>query len=107
MKEHTYYVKGIHCSSCEVLIEKTLIELPEIKAVKANNGSGEVTIEHEGERPSVEALNKLFKKLNYEFSDKPFPETHKMDGLDWAIIFGALLVLGSLFFVLNKLNLGD
>lgn len=24
-KEHIYYVKGMHCASCEILIEKKII----------------------------------------------------------------------------------
>ncbi len=27
LREKTYFVKGMHCASCEILIEKKLLEL--------------------------------------------------------------------------------
>ena len=33
-KEHTYFVKGMHCASCEILIEKRLSAIKEIKSVE-------------------------------------------------------------------------
>lgn len=54
MNEHTYYVKGMHCASCEVLIEKKLLKIPGIKAVDASTANGRAVIEFEGEdRKSV------------------------------------------------------
>ena len=69
MKEHIYKVQGMHCASCEILIEKKLLDIENIKSVDASTGKGEVTIEYEGDRPSPERLNKIFKDENYIFSD--------------------------------------
>jgi sulfite exporter TauE/SafE/copper chaperone CopZ len=76
MKEHIYKVEGMHCASCEILIEKKLLDLPniplgaQVKSVDASTGKGEVVIEYEGDRPNPERLNKIFKEENYKFSDK-------------------------------------
>jgi len=69
MKEHIYKVKGMHCASCEILIEKKLIDMPNIKSVDASISKSEVTIEYEGERPNIEQLNRIFQQENYKFSD--------------------------------------
>ena len=72
-KEYTYFVKGMHCASCEILIEKKLSALKEIKSVEASTGKGIVLVVYEGERPSTDRLNKTFEKersgcrLNPEF----------------------------------------
>ena len=72
IKEHTYFVKGMHCASCEILVEKKLLEIKEIKSVEATTSNGKVTIEYEGEKPSIEKLNDIFKKDNYTFFNEPY-----------------------------------
>jgi sulfite exporter TauE/SafE/copper chaperone CopZ len=67
MKEQTYYVKGMHCASCEVLIEKRLLGIPNVKAVDASTADGKAMIEFEGEKPNVSVLNDMFRKDNYTF----------------------------------------
>ena len=69
-KEHTYFVKGMHCASCEVLVEKKLLEINGIKSVQASTNNGQVTIEYEGEKPNNHYLNSLFKEENYTFFEK-------------------------------------
>lgn len=67
MKEHIYFVKGMHCASCEVLIEKKLLLIPGVKAVEASRVQEQVMIEHEGEKPALDAINKIFRRDNYTF----------------------------------------
>jgi len=72
VKEHIYFVKGMHCASCELLIEKRLLAFQGIKSVEAKVDKGEVLIECIEEKPSTEKLNRIFKEDDYVFSDKPF-----------------------------------
>ena len=71
MKEHIYKVEGMHCASCEILIEKKLLDVENIKSVDASTSKGEVVVEYEGDRPNPERLSKLFKEENYRFFDTP------------------------------------
>lgn len=71
MKEHTYFVKGMHCASCEVLIEKKLLRIPGVKAVDASTAGGRAVIEFEGEKPAVATLNNIFQTDNYTFFESP------------------------------------
>ncbi len=68
-KEHIYKVEGMHCASCEILIEKKLLDIQNIKSVDASTPNGEVVVEYEGDRPNPERLTKIFKEENYAFSD--------------------------------------
>ncbi len=70
IKEHTYSVKGMHCVSCEILIEKKMLEFPEVRSVDASAGSGEVVIEYQGNRPNPNRLNRAFAEEHYSFFDK-------------------------------------
>ena len=66
-KEHIYKVEGMHCASCEILIEKKLLEIQNIKSVDASTSKGQVVVEYEGDRPNPERLSKLFREENYQY----------------------------------------
>jgi sulfite exporter TauE/SafE/copper chaperone CopZ len=104
LKEHTYYVRGMHCASCEVLIEKKLLEQKGIKAVEASVSKGRVLIEYEDEKPSVEELNQIFQKENYVFFDKAVAENNNKIK-EISIIIGTALLMILVFLYLNKLGL--
>ena len=106
IKEYTYYVRGMHCASCEILIEKKLLELGNIKSVEASTGRGEVLIEYEGERPSPSRLNEIFKREGYIFSDLPRQSEAKAGRpREFFITLGTGLLIIIGFIGLNKLGL--
>ncbi|MBU2591872.1 sulfite exporter TauE/SafE family protein, partial [Patescibacteria group bacterium] len=76
LKEYTFYVKGTHCPSCEILIEKRLLEEKGVEAVEVSADKGEVRVVYSGVKPKVKSLNKIFQKNNYVFSKKQ-PQTKK------------------------------
>ena len=59
MKKYLYKVKGMHCASCEVLIEKKLLELDGIEFVDASLSDESVLIGYTKTRLSVDTLNHL------------------------------------------------
>lgn len=69
MNEYTYFVEGMHCASCEVLIEKRLLKEENIKSVEAKASKSQVIIEYENTRPSSETLDRIFQKDKFIFSD--------------------------------------
>ena len=79
-KEHIYFVKGTHCASCEVLIEKKLAALREIKSVEASADKDKVFVVYQGQRPSVKGLNSIFRKEGYRFFDEPVKITEQKNG---------------------------
>ncbi len=70
--ECTLHVDGMHCASCEILIEKKLLKQDGIEFVDASQGTGKVHVKYSKDRPNVEALNSEFKDLGYNFSEKKF-----------------------------------
>ena len=96
-------MKGMHCASCEVLIEKKLLELQGIESVEASVKNGQVLIEYENEKPNKDKLNKLFQQEGYTFSDKPLGETKdNSKENDWTVIIGSALFFIIGFILLNK-----
>jgi sulfite exporter TauE/SafE/copper chaperone CopZ len=70
LKEHVYRVEGMHCPSCELLLEKELLKKKGVESVEASTNKAEVAIFYQGQKPSLEELNKEFKKSGYSFSQK-------------------------------------
>ena len=70
-REQVYYLDGIHCPSCEILVEKKLIGLENVHSVEASLSRSEVVFEYEGDVPTAGELNKLFEKDGYTFSSSP------------------------------------
>ncbi|PIU08844.1 MAG: hypothetical protein COT31_01990 [Candidatus Moranbacteria bacterium CG08_land_8_20_14_0_20_34_16] len=104
-KEHIYYIKGMHCASCEVLIEKKLLELENIKSVEASATKSELLIEYKDKKPPIEKLNEFFKKEGYVFSDQPRKAMNGFKSREFFITLGIgfLVIIG--FIGLNKLGL--
>jgi len=61
-------VKNLHCSSCELLIEKRLLNQENVIRVKASVKDGLVKINYQGNGLKIQDLNRLFKNENYLFS---------------------------------------
>jgi copper chaperone CopZ len=105
--EETYYVQGMHCASCELIIERKLLEQKGIVAVDASLQRGEVRVEREGEKPDVKDLNRLFKKEGYTFSNQPFVE-RASDSLSIQKILrvgGVSLLLIAALYLVNRTGL--
>jgi uncharacterized protein len=67
IKKTTFFIKGMHCSSCELLIEQEILKFKNIKKVKASTTSNKLEI-HYLEKPlSLKQLNKMFKSHGYQF----------------------------------------
>ena len=105
LNNHTYFVSGMHCASCEVLIEKKLAALKEIKSVEASVDKGSVFIVYDGEKPNTNRLNKIFRRENYFFSDQPIKITEKKGGNDFFTIAGTALFIIAGFFLLKNSGL--
>ena len=80
-RERVYYVDGMHCATCEILIEKKLLELDNVHSVEASTSKSRVLVEYEGQAPGVGRLNKLVEPEGYSFTLSP-PAKHS--GSRWA-----------------------
>jgi len=109
MKEHIYQVNGMHCASCEILIEKKILELDGVKFVEADAGKGQVVIEYEKEIPVPQELNKMFKEESYTFFEKPTKEEKNIKSQNKTsatlVAFNIAIFIIIAFLFLNKMGL--
>jgi sulfite exporter TauE/SafE/copper chaperone CopZ/plastocyanin len=99
LQEFVYYVKGMHCASCELLIEKELLKIKNIKSVEASVSKGTVRIIYQGERPKVQRLNSIFKKQGYTFFEEPIK---REKGNHLLTVIGSAFLVIVLFFLLKN-----
>src|SRR4030042_4563932 len=104
-REKSYFVKGMHCASCEILIERKLLDLKGIKSVEASVKDGRVLVEYENDPPAIDDLNRIFQKENYFFSDKKTKEEESFGKREFFITFGIGLLVILVFLGLIKLGL--
>ncbi|MBI2990391.1 MAG: sulfite exporter TauE/SafE family protein [Candidatus Magasanikbacteria bacterium] len=75
MKEKTYYISGMHCASCELLIEKRVLKENNVSSADASLGNKTLSLGYEKYAPTPQQLNQWFKGDGYVFSEAPIEKT--------------------------------
>ena len=74
MEKVTVPIKGMHCASCALVIEKTLSKAEGVKEVKVNYGTEKASIEYDKEKVSLTKMSDLLKPYGYEFIENGPPQ---------------------------------
>lgn len=112
MKKTILHIEGMHCVSCEMILEKELKKIPGLKECKVYHKKGNAEIMCDKNIPTS-AFAKTVSDCGYklvEEGEKERAGTSKetqRGGLlpDYLQIFLIMLVLGSLFFLASKSNI--
>ena len=103
--EQVFYVNGMHCLACEILVEKKLIALPNVHSVEVSTSKERAVVEYEWQAPGVGELNKLFKPEGYSFMLSPPPAQSVSRGMSLAKIATVVIVAVVLIVLLQKAGL--
>lgn len=94
----SFYIKGMHCLSCEMIIKDSLQSLPNVSVVNINHKSGVLEIETTFDNFDLKAINDVISKHGYQIINKPIKD------FQWFKFFGYLVFFIVLAFVLSRLN---
>lgn len=75
-------IVGMHCRSCEILIEDEYKKIPGVKSVNINHKTGKAEIFYDNTTPSVAAITEATKNAGYTIGENkklPFFSTDKND----------------------------
>jgi sulfite exporter TauE/SafE/copper chaperone CopZ len=117
----TFYVEGMHCPSCELLIEKKLLKNDNIEYADASLSNNKVQVEYTGEKPDLKKLNKQVEDLGYQFVTHKVKKDEaptisfkggelRVNQQKFSYYFKILLVVASLlvaFYFFEKLQVGQ
>ncbi len=59
-------VKGMHCASCSILIDKLVGKQPGVSAIQTSYGSEKTAIEYDDSQISLETIDAFINKLGYD-----------------------------------------
>ncbi|MFZ4648394.1 MAG: sulfite exporter TauE/SafE family protein [Patescibacteria group bacterium] len=98
-------VKGMHCRSCELLIEEDLKEVEGVKSVTTNYHSGEATIYYNGVEPSLDKLKETIIKAGYQIGHDDESSWISKDSKEYRNLGLAFLILLAIYLSLKALGL--
>lgn len=70
MQTTILHISGMHCNSCKILVEKSLIQLPDIQQVDANVRKWQVKIWH-NKKLNLDEIKSVIRECWYEVVDTP------------------------------------
>ncbi|MBI2414406.1 sulfite exporter TauE/SafE family protein [candidate division WWE3 bacterium] len=102
--KNEYFVDGMHCNACELLIESELKDAPNVLSVRANLGEAKVYIESSKEL-NPHDLSKLVEYAGYKITKtKSEKDQNNNSGEIFQALLIAILVFGG-FIALQKLGI--
>lgn len=105
MNNRKYYVNGMHCPSCELLIEKTLIDKSNVEKVDASLNNKVVNINYKDDNSfDINELNNIFADLGYEFSENKNSQKFQFDIESFIGAVAAFIVLIVIYKYLEMLD---
>ncbi|MFA6097900.1 MAG: cation transporter, partial [Candidatus Paceibacterota bacterium] len=109
IKKVTLEIRGMHCASCEVLVEQKFKKAAGIKKVRVDHAAGKADLECSGE-PNIAELNDMVKEYGYTVS----VWERKNDGIRGSVSTNApvdylqmaymFLVIVSLYYLLKRFD---
>lgn len=111
MKKKIVYIKGMHCASCENLLEGEFRNIEGVENVRANKKSGIVEIDYNQKEPNIFELKKTAEKFGYQLFENEQPSARTfIEWINAALIIIAIILLYRIFRdigFLDKFNFGD
>ena len=108
LKKIKLKIHGMHCASCEIIIEQKFKKVAGVEKVRVDHvgGKAELTVTRE---PNIEHLNDLIKEYGYDVSlwhdtKTTHPKTIKNDMNDYLEMGWIFLIVVSLYYVLKQFN---
>ena len=107
LKKCRVRIKGTHCASCEVLIEREFKKIPGVEKVNVNHVTGEARLQCH-EIPDVEVLSLQIQPHGYTalpWEETPSPSEEKKSSKHYFEIGGVFLLVVAAYLILRQFDL--
>lgn len=107
-KRAIVYIKGMHCRSCEILIEDGLKEIQSVRSVKVDHKSGLAEITYKNHLADSDVIS-VIQSAGYSVGDGESTQTPLLStkSEDWKQLSFAVMLLVSLYFIGRMLGISD
>ena len=103
MTKKLYKIRGMHCRSCEVLLEGNISELAGVKGVKVDHKKGLAEVEFEQGPINEELIEGVVREAGYEMGEKTELSWISKNPKDYLNLLIGLTILG-LFYLVGSSN---
>jgi sulfite exporter TauE/SafE/copper chaperone CopZ len=111
----TLSINGMHCRSCELLIEDALTQIPDVQRTVVNYKKSTVEIHYDSKKPNISTIEYAIREAGYTVGQhgtsakKPLfsrnPEDYKDLGIAFLFLLGIYLLLKD--FGITSINVGS
>jgi sulfite exporter TauE/SafE/copper chaperone CopZ len=98
-------IRGMHCRSCEILIEDNLKEVKGVKSVNVSYKDGKAKVHFEGPTPSKQSIREAVQAAGYEIGQKEKLPWISRNPQDYFYLLLAGSILAILYFVAKSTGL--
>ena len=109
MKKQTVHIRGMHCRSCEILLEDTIKDVQGVRAVDVSHTKGTAEISYRGNL-NLASVQSIIEEAGYSFGESKKAPIISARKEDWNQLSAAALVLVGLYFIgrwMGILDLGN
>ncbi|MBL8030262.1 MAG: sulfite exporter TauE/SafE family protein [Candidatus Doudnabacteria bacterium] len=100
-------IRGMHCKSCEILIEENIKQIPGVKKVESSHVSGRAKIWFEENKPSQNAIGKAVEAAGYTVGQDDKKHWFSRNPRDYYYLVNAAAILFFLFIAFQMFGLSD
>ena len=107
-KTTTINIKGMHCRSCELLLEGSIGEIHGVESVRVNHKNGTAIIEYIGSEPNMHKIGKAISNAGYSIGiedKKSFFSRNPKDYMELVVAGCALFLIYTLLRVFGIFDL--
>ncbi len=100
MQTKIIYINGMHCVSCEKLLDDELLSIPGVMHVRADRKRGVVELGYGKDEPEFSKIKEMVEKFGYTASQKKesvpseLPQKSVWQSWLWALAFVILIIFG-------------
>lgn len=109
IKKEIYYIQGMHCKSCELLIEENVLKVPGVKKVRVNHRRGMAEVYYSSAKPMQSEMEKAVRGAGYALGradqKKPLISRNPLDYIELFFAAGILLLIFMLLKVFGVFDL--
>jgi len=98
-------IRGMHCKSCEILVENNLSKINGIKKVNVDHKKGTAEVSYEGDKPIQTDLENAIKNAGYAIGVADKSSWFSKDFKDYKNLFWAGIILLVLFYFAKTVGL--